>query len=98
MHGPSGCGKTVLARGLATAFPALNVLEVRGTALFSPLVGEAEAALRDVVKRVRPFSYLVLADARQTPLIDGCGLISSLRVLGFNAVEGTRGCSLSPDT
>ena len=53
LHGPSGCGKTVLARGLATAFPSLNILEVRGTSLFSPLVGEAEAALRDVVKRVR---------------------------------------------
>ena len=50
----------MLARGLATAFPALNVLEVRGTALFSPLVGEAEAALRDVVKRVRPCNCVYL--------------------------------------
>ena len=48
----------MLARGLAKAFPALNVLEVRGTALFSPLVGEAEAALRDIVKRVRLRNYL----------------------------------------
>ena len=51
----------MLARGLATAFPVLNVLEVRGTALFSPLVGEAEAALRDVVNRVRPLPFSAAA-------------------------------------
>ena len=53
LHGPSGCGKSAMARGLAAQFPALNLLEIRGTALFSPLVGEAEAALRDVVRRAR---------------------------------------------
>lgn len=68
LYGPSGCGKTVLARGLATAFPALNVLEVRGTALFSPLVGEAEAALRDVVQRVR------LCNCVYLPLSAKCSL------------------------
>lgn len=60
LHGPSGCGKTTLARGIASALPSLNVLEVSCATLMSPILGEAESALRGAAARARSASPCVL--------------------------------------
>eukprot|EP01047_Picozoa_sp_COSAG01_P053203 COSAG01_NODE_5676_length_4104_cov_40.338158_1_plen_399_part_00 len=84
LHGPSGCGKTTLARGIASALPSLNVLEISCATLMSPILGEAESALRSAAERARAAAPCVL-------LLDELDSIASSR-----AASGEGGVLYAP--
>jgi SpoVK/Ycf46/Vps4 family AAA+-type ATPase len=52
LHGPPGTGKTTLARALATQGHA-SFFSLSGAEVFSPYVGDAERAVRDVFRKAR---------------------------------------------
>ena len=57
--GPSGCGKTMLARAVATESEA-NFISIKGPEVFSKWVGESERAIREVFRKARMASPVVI--------------------------------------
>ena len=52
LHGPPGCSKTTLVRVMA-ATSGCSFFALSGAAVYSPYVGDAEKAVRDVMSRAR---------------------------------------------
>lgn len=52
LHGPSGCSKTMLTHALATEC-RLSMFEVTSANVMHSLVGQSEAALRDIIDKAR---------------------------------------------
>ena len=59
MHGPPGCSKTSLARAAAASAKA-SFLHLSGAEIYSPMVGEAEASVREFFARGRAVAPAVL--------------------------------------
>ena len=52
LYGPPGCSKTTLVKAVANATQA-NFLALSGAQIYSPYLGDAEAAIRDIFKKAR---------------------------------------------
>jgi transitional endoplasmic reticulum ATPase len=52
LYGPPGCSKTTLVKAVAHATQA-NFLALSGAQIYSPYLGDAEAAIRDLFKKAR---------------------------------------------
>ncbi len=59
LFGPPGCGKTLLAKAVATESEA-NFISIKGPELISKWVGESERGIRQVFKRARQVSPVVV--------------------------------------
>ena len=59
LFGDPGCGKTLLAKALATE-SEFNFLTVKGPALLSQWVGQAEAGVRDIFAKARQASPCII--------------------------------------
>lgn len=59
LHGPPGTGKTLLAKALARESEA-NFISIKGPALMSKWVGEAERGVRDLFKKARQAAPCIL--------------------------------------
>jgi transitional endoplasmic reticulum ATPase len=57
--GPPGCGKTMLARAVATESEA-NFISIKGPEVFSRWVGESEKAIREIFRKARMASPVVI--------------------------------------
>jgi transitional endoplasmic reticulum ATPase len=57
--GPPGCGKTMLARAVATESEA-NFISIKGAEIFSRWVGESEKAIREIFRKARMASPMVI--------------------------------------
>jgi transitional endoplasmic reticulum ATPase len=57
--GPPGCGKTMLARAVATESES-NFISIQGPEVFSRWVGESEKAIREVFRKARMASPVVI--------------------------------------
>jgi transitional endoplasmic reticulum ATPase len=57
--GPPGCGKTMLARVVATESEA-NFISIKGPEVFSRWVGESEKAIREIFRKARMASPVVI--------------------------------------
>jgi SpoVK/Ycf46/Vps4 family AAA+-type ATPase len=72
LHGPPGCSKTTLARA-AAAESGATFVPLSCASLFSPYVGEGEAALRDAFARARAAAPAVLLLDEADALAPGRG-------------------------
>jgi transitional endoplasmic reticulum ATPase len=61
LHGPSGTGKTLLAKAIATESEA-NFISVKGPELISKWIGESERGIREIFRRARQASLLLLLE------------------------------------
>jgi len=52
LHGPPGCSKTTLVKAVATTCNA-NFLALSGASVYSPFVGDAEKAVREIFSKAR---------------------------------------------
>jgi transitional endoplasmic reticulum ATPase len=59
LYGPPGCGKTLLAKAVATESEA-NFISVKGPELISKWVGESERGVRQVFRRARQVSPVIV--------------------------------------
>lgn len=59
LYGPPGCGKTLLAKAVATESEA-NFISIKGPELVSKWVGESERGVRQVFRRARQVSPVVV--------------------------------------
>ncbi|MBI4530717.1 MAG: CDC48 family AAA ATPase [Candidatus Latescibacteria bacterium] len=59
LHGPPGTGKTLLAKAVARESEA-NFISIKGPALMSKWVGEAERGVRDLFKKARQAAPCIL--------------------------------------
>ncbi|KAJ1753581.1 hypothetical protein LPJ79_000174 [Coemansia sp. RSA 1821] len=101
LYGPSGCGKTVLAQAMIGESHC-NVINIRGSELFSKYLGETEARLRQLFEAARAAAPCVvfmdevdsIAAKREWSSVESGG--PSLRVLStllneMDGVHATRG-------
>lgn len=72
LHGPPGCSKTTLARA-AAAESGATFVPLSCASLYSPYVGEGEAALRDAFARARAAAPAVLLLDEADALAPGRG-------------------------
>jgi transitional endoplasmic reticulum ATPase len=59
LFGPPGTGKTMLAKAVATESEA-NFIAVRGPEVLSKWVGESEKAIREIFRRARQYSPVII--------------------------------------
>jgi len=52
LYGPPGCSKTTLVKAIANS-SKLSFLSLSGASIFSPYLGDSEAAIREVFKKAR---------------------------------------------
>ncbi|KAJ2449154.1 hypothetical protein EV183_005039 [Coemansia sp. RSA 2336] len=101
LYGPSGCGKTVLAQAMIGESHC-NVINIRGSELFSKYLGETEARLRQLFEAARAAAPCVvfmdevdsIAAKREWSSVESGG--PALRVLStllneMDGVHATRG-------
>lgn len=59
LYGPPGTGKTLLAKAIATESEA-NFISIKGSQLFSMWIGESEKGIRNIFKRARQVSPVIV--------------------------------------
>jgi len=59
LYGPPGCGKTLLAKAVATE-SEMNFISIKGPEVFSKWVGESEKAIREIFRKGRMASPVII--------------------------------------
>lgn len=92
LYGPPGCSKTLTAKALATE-SGLNFLAVKGPEILNKYVGESEKAIREIFRKARAASPLIIffdeidaiASDRELALtLTGLNVLTSL----LNEIDG----------